>query len=135
MQQSTTHLGERTLVERDFDRITKLLDGKLPQQMTELLDAADILRSREIPADIVTMYSQVELVDIPSQRRSQITLCFPAESEPAAGLVSVLSPVGCALLGLRKGSIARWRLPGGEERSAEVAAVLFQPEASGDYLR
>jgi len=133
---NATTLGERTLVARDFDRISKLQDdGRLPQALQAILDGADILRSREIPADIVTMYSRVELIDQQTRRRYELTLCFPGDSEPASGFVSVLSPVGCALLGLRTGAIARWQLPGGVEGAAEVAAVVFQPEASGDYLR
>jgi regulator of nucleoside diphosphate kinase len=47
--------------------------------------------------------------------------------------VSVLSPVGSALLGMRVGSIARWSTPAGDEKAAEILAILFQPESSGDY--
>ncbi|EWS58029.1 Regulator of nucleoside diphosphate kinase [Methylibium sp. T29-B] len=47
--------------------------------------------------------------------------------------MSVLSPVGCSLLGLTVGAVARWSTPAGEARAAEVVALLFQPEASGDY--
>jgi regulator of nucleoside diphosphate kinase len=49
--------------------------------------------------------------------------------------VSVLSPVGSALLGLRVGSIARWSTPAGDEKAAEILAILFQPESSGDYAK
>ena len=57
----------------------------------------------------------------------------PADAEPLAGFVSVLSPIGSALLGLRVGSVARWASPTGDEMAAEILAILFQPEASGDY--
>ena len=50
-----------------------------------------------------------------------------------SGFVSVLSPVGASLLGLRVGNVARWSTPAGDERAGEILAILFQPEASGDY--
>jgi len=86
-----------------------------------------------VPPDVVTMYSQVLLLDRASGERNKVTLCYPADAEPAEGFVSVLSPLGWSLLGLRAGQVARWSTPSGGERAAEVLAILFQPEASGDY--
>ena len=127
---ATIH-GERTLTELDFARLAKLKDGHA--LLAQLLDASEVIPSREVPADIVTMYSQLELIDLQTRRRQKLTLCYPRDAEPAAGFISVLSPVGLGLLGLRVGSAAKWRTPGGEENEAEVSALLFQPEASGDY--
>ena len=79
------------------------------------------------------MYSQVLLLDRASNDRSKVTLCYPPDAEPAGGFISVLSPLGWSLLGLRVGQLARWSTPSGSERTAEVLAILFQPEASGDY--
>lgn len=131
---ATIH-GERTLTELDFVRLEKLADHQPPPALAELLDAADVLPSREIPSDLVTMNSQVEIEDPATNERQQITLCYPGDSQPGAGFVSVLSPVGIGLLGVKTGALARWRMPNGVERSARVVAVLFQPEASGDYTR
>jgi len=128
-----TILGERTLTEHDFARLSKLLDGHLPPALANILGAAEVLRSREVPPDIVTMYSKVELVDVQTRRRQTLTICFPGDSEPSAGFISVLSPVGSALLGLSVGTVARWETPSGEEGAAEIVAISFQPEASGDY--
>jgi regulator of nucleoside diphosphate kinase len=128
-----TILDERTLTERDFARLTKLLGGHLPQELADLLSAAEIVQSRQVGANVVTMYSQVELVDVHTRRRQKLTVCYPGDAEPAAGFISVLSPVGMSLIGLRAGAVAKWRTPSGEECAAEVSAVLFQPEASGDY--
>jgi regulator of nucleoside diphosphate kinase len=121
--------GERQLTELDFARLSTLYGRPLPEE----LGAAHLVPSRQIAPDIVTMYSQVELAFIDAGQRQTLTLCYPRDAEPALGFVSVLSPIGTALLGLRVGDMARWRLPHGEERCAEVAAILFQPEASGDY--
>ena len=128
-----TIFGERTLTELDFSRLAKLFRGELPDEMANLLSATEVVPSRDVSSKVVTMYSQVELVDAHTQRRQKLTICFPKDSEPAAGLISVLSPVGLSLIGLREGAVARWLAPSGEACSAEVASILFQPEASGDY--
>jgi regulator of nucleoside diphosphate kinase len=120
---------ERELTELDFVRLRSLYGQPLPEE----LGAAHLVPSREIAPDIVTMYSQVDVAYIDSGQRQKLTLCYPRDAEPALGFVSVLSPIGAALLGLRVGDIAHWQLPHGEERRAEVVAILFQPEASGDY--
>lgn len=121
--------GERQLTELDYARLSKLNRGQLADEFA----AADLVPSREIAADVVTMYTQVEIVFTDSGLKQTVTPCYPADAEPAMGFVSVLSPIGSALLGLRVGDTARWQLPHGEERSAQVARILFQPEASGDY--
>jgi regulator of nucleoside diphosphate kinase len=130
---ATIH-GERTLTELDFVRLEKLA-GPQPPALAALLDAADVLPAREVPADIVTMNSQVEVEDPATQQRQKITLCYPGDAQPGAGFVSVLSPIGIGLLGTKAGTLARWHMPNGADGAARVVAVLFQPEASGDYLR
>ncbi|MDR6539494.1 GreA/GreB family elongation factor [Variovorax soli] len=132
---STTPLpGERMLTELDHARLVKLLDktGHHPA-LEALLASTDVTRSREAPPDIVTMNSQLMLEDPRSGERRKLTLCYPLDADPAAGFISVLSPVGIALIGLRLGATATWSLPGGAEGVARVAEILFQPEASGDY--
>ena len=132
---------ERTLTELDQVRLLNLLrrDARgdaSPQQVRaieDVLDASLVVPSREVEPDVVTMYSQVLLQDTQTGQRNTLTLCYPADAEPAVGFVSVLSPVGSALLGLRVGSVARWSTPAGDEKAAEILAVLFQPESSGDY--
>ncbi len=132
---------ERTLTELDHVRLLNLLrrdvrgDGPPAQRhaIEDVLDASALVPSREVAPDIVTMYSQVLLQDSQSQQRNTLTLCYPVDAEPASGFVSVLSPVGSALLGLPVGSVARWSSPSGDEMAAEILAILFQPESSGDY--
>jgi regulator of nucleoside diphosphate kinase len=132
---------ERTLTELDHVRLTNLVHRDRPTtrlpsraaQIEDVLDSAAVVPSRQVSPDVVTMYSQVLLLDTATAERSQLTLCYPADAEPAAGFVSVLSPVGRSLLGLRVGCVARWPTPAGDERAAEIVAILFQPESSGDY--
>ncbi|MEO6032036.1 MAG: GreA/GreB family elongation factor [Burkholderiaceae bacterium] len=140
----TRTLDERMLSELDHARIRALVprgpraavsaprtDDAMP--FDDVLDAADLVPSREVPPDLVTMYSRVLVADPATGERRTLTPCYPADTDPTEGFVSVLSPVGMALLGLRVGAVAQWRAPGGEEGAAEVVSILFQPEASGDY--
>ena len=129
---ATIH-GERTLTDLDFSRLSKLLGQRLPPSLADLLASADVTTSRAVSSDVVTMYSRLELVDVHTARRQTLTVCYPDDAEPAAGFISVLSPVGNSLLGLRVGDVATWHTPNGDECAAEVAAILFQPEATGDY--
>ncbi|MEO7008839.1 MAG: GreA/GreB family elongation factor [Caldimonas sp.] len=138
MNISTTHEEDRTITELDHARLARIARNRQPESsgagpIETVLDAADLVPSRGVPPDVVTMYTQVQLADLASDRKYRLTLCYPADADPAAGLVSVLSPVGASLLGLRVGAVARWRQPDGEEGAAEVQGILFQPESSGDY--
>ncbi|RZL91173.1 MAG: transcription elongation factor GreAB [Variovorax sp.] len=127
--------GERTLTDLDFARLTKLLSEQLPPTLADLLASADVTSSRAVNADVITMYSRAEVVDVHTRRRQVLTICYPGDAEPAAGFISVLSPVGNSLLGLKTGDVARWLTPTGEECAAEIAAIQYQPEAIGDYSR
>ena len=102
-------------------------------ELAHALDSLDLVPSREVPPDVVTMYSQVIVEDVNTGRRQKLTLCYPADAEPHNGFISVLSPVGAGLIGQRLGATARWRTPNGDEVAAAIVDLLFQPEASGDY--
>ncbi len=130
---------DRILTELDHARITRLTRGlgeplRSADDPLELaLHDATLVSPRSVEGDIVTMYSQVLLRDLATSQLYKLTLCYPSDAEPESGFVSVLSPVGASLLGLRVGSEATWTTPHGEQRAARVEALLFQPEASGDY--
>jgi regulator of nucleoside diphosphate kinase len=131
---------ERTLTELDHARLMRLLPrvGGVPTEagiaaLQSAIDNAELLASDTVPPDIVTMYSRVQVREPATGRCQVFTLCYPSDAEPAEGFVSVLSPVGASLLGLRVGALARWQTPAGQEVQAEVRALLFQPEASGDF--
>ena len=104
-----------------------------PEGLDAVLDDARVVPSRKVAADVVTMYSQVLLRFVDDGIKRKLTLCYPEEAEPQFGFVSVLSPIGLSLLGEQVGSTVRWESPDGSVRMAEVEAILFQPEASGDY--
>jgi regulator of nucleoside diphosphate kinase len=130
--------GERTLTELDHVRIAALL-RRAPASLDvqALVDEADLVASRDVAPDVVTMYSQVVVADVEGAdvgaARRALAVCYPPDADPDAGFLSVLSPLGAALVGRRVGDRVRWATPDGATHEAEVVAVLFQPEASGDY--
>ncbi len=125
--------GDRLLTDLDHARLRHLHRAQASDTLADLLAAPDLVAPAAVPPDVVTMYSQVEVVNLSSGLRQRLTLCYPEDAEPSAGFISVLSPVGAGLLGLRAGATARWRTPLGDDCAARIEAVLFQPEASGDY--
>ncbi|MFS2036954.1 GreA/GreB family elongation factor [Polaromonas sp. CT11-55] len=127
--------GERTLTDIDYARLSKLLNQQRPGHLADWLESAEVMSSRAAPSDLVTMNSRVEVVDVHTHHRQVLTICYPGDAEPAAGLISVLSPVGSSLLGLRTGDTARWLTPHGEGCGAQIVAIQYQPEATGDYTR
>lgn len=130
----TPNLGERKLTELDFTRLTRLSATDATTQLSAILDEADIVHARAMPPDVLTMYARFVIRDLQSQRRHALEICYPRDADAAKGCLSVLSPAGMALIGLRVGALARWTGPGGQESVAQVEQVLFQPEAAGDYL-
>ena len=131
---SAAAVASRTVTELDHVRISNIAQRQArPSSIDEVIDGADLVPSREVAADVVTMNSRVVIADAQGGERRTLTVCYPGRTEPGAGFVSVLSPVGAALLGLRVGATARWATPDGRTESAQVLEIAFQPEASGDY--
>ncbi len=133
---SFSSLSTRLLTELDHVRLSNLLrrEGGSYPDLVDLLDNADLITSADIRADVVTMNSRVRLTDPHTGEPREITLCYPAEANAPQGRLSVLSPAGAALLGQRVGAQAQWKAPDGGLVSAQVQAILYQPEAAGDLL-
>ncbi len=94
------------------------------------IERAHISAAKNIPEDVVTMHSRVQLRDMDGSEDVIYTLVYPAEADLSAGKISVLAPVGTAILGYRVGDIVEWNVPGGIVRY-RIEKVLFQPEADG----
>lgn len=124
----------RWVTELDHVRLLKLVQQSPSSPLSDWLPSADTVASHDIDADVVTMYSQVQVSDVATGQTHKLTVCYPHDAEPDAGFVSVLSPVGAALLGQRIGHRATVRPPAGEDRILHIDAILFQPEATGDYV-
>lgn len=129
-------LSDRLLTELDHARLSTLarrLPADVPPTLQDLLDDADLVPSQQVPAQVVTMYSQVRVREHASGACRTLVVCYPPDADAAAGFVSALSPAGASLLGLRPGDTACWTAPDGGLQKMDVLAILFQPEASGDY--
>lgn len=125
----------------DCERIEALLES--PQYrnfpgaaaLRAEIERASILEPKDMPPDVVTMNSVVSVVDEGANERHQLTLVYPRESDGDPGKVSVLAPVGSAILGLRVGQTMQWPMPGGRVRTLRVDAIGYQPEAAGHLHR
>ncbi|HEU4685800.1 MAG TPA: nucleoside diphosphate kinase regulator [Nitrospira sp.] len=96
------------------------------------LDRAHIVEPTAIPSDVVTMNSRVRLKNLDPGQESELTLVFPSNADLEHHKISVLAPVGTAILGCRVGDSVDWPVPAGIRKMA-IEEVLYQPEAAGRY--
>lgn len=126
----------------DYDRLMEILrvarwfaDEEKQAHLKDLdraLQDARIVSPRDISSEVVTMNSRIGLVDPATMGERIVTLVFPSDTDAADGNISILDPLGTALLGARLGETIHWPEPG-DSGSYKVSAILYQPEASGDY--
>lgn len=96
------------------------------------LDRAHVVDSSAIPPEAVTMNSQVRIEDVDTGVENVYTLVFPSDAGIQEKKLSILAPIGTALLGARAGETVDWPVPAGV-RTVRIKEVLYQPEAAGDY--
>lgn len=96
------------------------------------LQRAKIVESRNVPPTVVTMRTKLLFKDLDDGTQTEVTLVYPAEADINAGKISVISPIGTALLGYSKGDTIEWAVPAGIRR-IKIMDILYQPEAAGAY--
>jgi len=125
----------------DLERLRKLLEGTRVwssrdrehlERLDEELARAHVVSIADIPPDVVTMNSRLRLRDLDSGQDLVFTLVFPSDADAEQGKVSVLAPLGTAVLGFRRGDAFEWHMPR-RVRRLQVEEVLYQPEAAGDH--
>lgn len=94
-------------------RVAQVRDQEHLEELSEELERAQVLQPEEVAADVVTMHKLVRIVDMSTGTRQELTLVGPAEADVSARRISVLAPLGTALLGYREGDEVEWRMPGG----------------------
>jgi regulator of nucleoside diphosphate kinase len=113
------------VTDRDISRLRGLLGGQGQaslrdhgrlSQLQDELDRALVLAADEVPVGVVTIDSMVHVIDLDSRARSVLTLVLPREADVARGRISVLAPIGTALLGFSAGDDVEWAMPGGSRR-------------------
>jgi regulator of nucleoside diphosphate kinase len=129
------------ITEYDLKRLRELIQEAkwMDRRKNQYLDSLDaelsrgkVVASSEVPSDVVTMNSQVSLIDLDTHEEMVYTLVFPQEADVSQNRISVLAPIGTAMLGYRVGDVFTWDVPDGVRR-LQVKEILYQPEASGDY--
>ncbi|HQN17910.1 MAG TPA: nucleoside diphosphate kinase regulator [Syntrophobacteraceae bacterium] len=129
------------VTEFDMKRLEKLIDllNEVPDrdqkrllELEDELNRAKVVAPREIPQDVVTMNSTVRVKDLSTNEEIVYCLVFPGEANAGQNKISILAPIGTALIGGRVGDIVEWQVPAGIIRF-KIEEVLYQPEAAGDY--
>jgi len=134
-----SHTPSITLTRLDVQRLEKLidsLDDTLPGVVAlqaELDRAENLVSHEDISPNIVTMNSRVHCREQSSGKDYHLTLVYPKDANPDEGKISILAPVGSALLGLQTGQHINWPAPGGKTLKLELLEVIYQPEAAGDF--
>jgi regulator of nucleoside diphosphate kinase len=138
IQEGTDMERKLYITKLDRERLTRLIDDALfgnaeSDKAFRVLEAelarATVVSPNELPADAVSMRSRT-LIALDGEEE-EVSLVYPDEADWASGKLSILSPIGTALIGYREGDSVEWRVPGGLKR-IEIKKVLYQPEAAGD---
>lgn len=132
-------LPEITLSTTDFDRLDALLaevSEDLPgfSTLSHELERANLVAPEQLPANVVSMNSTVRF-RLGNGKTTTLTLVYPKDLDQSGSKISVLTPVGSALLGLKTGDTIHWPLPDGAMSSITVEELLYQPEREGLYYR
>ncbi|WP_266204988.1 nucleoside diphosphate kinase regulator [Pontibacter kalidii] len=129
------------LTEKDYERLHSLVqvhrleNNRLAvEALGRGLKRAKVVPSEEIPEDVVTMNSLIRLKEMSSLTEMELSVVYPKDADLNQRKISVLAPVGTAILGCRVGDEVEWPTPKGA-RTYKVMDIIYQPEAAGDvYL-
>lgn len=118
--------SELIIRKQDHEKIMSLLSlapEEIEVRLQNELDRAKVVPDDQLPENVVAMNSTVTYLDLETNKENKITLVFPHEANVAEGKVSILAPIGAALIGLRVGDSIKWPLPSGSEREIRVTGV------------
>lgn len=115
-----------TITVTDYQQILSLVQNhqsELSLMLEDELNRAQIIQDNQLPADVVGMNSQVYFLDQETGKESVVTLVYPQDANIHENKISILTPVGAALIGLRTGQIIQWPFPNGKDKKIQVLAV------------
>lgn len=125
----------------DADRLYALMES-LPansfageKELEAELGRANIVEPHEVPSTVVTMNSTVNFVVESTGEEFTLTLVYPKNIDSSGNKISILAPVGSALLGLSQGDKIEWPKPGGGLITVTIKEVTYQPERAGELHR
>jgi regulator of nucleoside diphosphate kinase len=132
-----TNHQDLIVTDRDLHRLRPMLDQH-DTAASEALDGelhrARIVEPHAVPADVVTMNTEVVYEDCATFGTRRVKVVFPQDADASRGFVSVLAPIGSALLGMRVNQSIEWPVPNGTKR-IRILEIRYQPEACGDFDR
>lgn len=130
-----------TISSLDADRLETLLDAMPPAAdasrlaLLAELARADIVEPQDMPPGVVTMNSTIRFnINAPDEQFC-LTLAYPKDMHKLENGISILTPIGTALLGLSVGDTIDWPRPDGRLLQVRLLEVLYQPERAGEYFR
>jgi regulator of nucleoside diphosphate kinase len=127
------------VTDRDYEKLISFIDRhstampRVARFLEQELERAELVPSRNIPSDVVTMNSRLLFRTTADGLSRAVTLVYPAEADLLAGRLSIMTPAGVALLGLRAGQSMPWEDRTGAIKTLTVQHVLYQPEANGRF--
>jgi regulator of nucleoside diphosphate kinase len=99
--------------------------------LAEEIEKASVVLPDQIPSDVITLNSTARLIDRETREETVYSLVFPENADTSQGKISILAPIGTAMLGYKAGDTFEWDTPGGK-RIIHVKEILYQPEAAGN---
>ena len=132
---------EHNQISTDYQRLINLLQKIKTTMKDDLhnietleaeIEKAKRIEPRKMKTNVVTMNSDVEVTDEDTGRLMKFKLVYPDEADFKTGKLSVLSPLGCALIGYSEGDVVEFRVPAGSKK-VKIGKILYQPEAEGEF--
>lgn len=127
------------ITEHDMTRLRSLIesgggnDEPYLERLEEELDKAKLVTPKQVPEDVITMNSVVRVKDLDTDEERTYRLVFPAKAGAVVNAISILAPIGTALLGYREGDTIEWDVGAGKKR-LKVVELVYQPERLGNYV-
>ncbi|MEO6848732.1 MAG: GreA/GreB family elongation factor [Chthoniobacterales bacterium] len=127
------------VTQADYNKLQSLIDDSSSlryeeksyrEALSRELMKAQIKSSDEIANDVITLHSRARITDLETMEILEFTIVLPDEADVEAGCISILAPLGTALLGYSKGDMFEWNVPAGKSRF-RVDEILYQPESAG----
>jgi len=125
----------------DMERLEALFDSLPAAQagqhagLLEELSRANVVEPQAVPPDVVTMNSRVRFVLDDAREEFDMSLAYPKDLDGSGSKISILTPVGTALLGLKTGESIQWKRPDGTPFQVTVRGIAYQPEREGELHR
>jgi len=121
-------LSELIKVAREFGKEDEIYLRDLEEE----LNRSKVVESKAIPENIITMNSKIRIRNLDTNEEMIFKLVFPDDADSSQEKISILAPIGTAVIGYKVDDIIEWKIPVGIAR-LKIEEILYQPEAAGDY--